>query len=179
LLLDAKHPHLLQLAPVSPLIRKLPALDFSFGVLLGLLSFHNALLQAAPKPIQMRLSQLPLAFEANAGQFEPDSMFAARSAAATISLNKAGAILYLHDAQRRPVRLTMAPVGATRSITLEGLNEAEGKANYFLGNDSSKWLTDCETVFASALPERLPRNRHDISREPEQPRVRLCCLPWR
>jgi hypothetical protein len=86
-----------------------------------------------------RLQEMPLAFEQNIGQYGPDVQFVARSAGATLSLNKRRATLLVHGVKRG---ITITPVRITHSVQVEGLDETEGKSNYFLGDDPRKWVTN-------------------------------------
>ena len=61
------------------------------------------------------------------------------SAGATISLNKERATLLVNDVKRR---ITITPAGMSHSVHMEGLDETEGKSNYFLGDDPAKWVTN-------------------------------------
>ncbi len=104
--------------------------------------FFSSLTQihAAPnvKP-DIRLAEMPLAFEQNIGQYGPDVQFVARSAGATLSLNKQQATLMVNDLKRR---IAITPVRISHSVKVEGLDETEGKSNYFLGDDPRKWVTN-------------------------------------
>ena len=103
-------------------------------------------------PIQIRsapsvrhdihVAEMPLAFESNVGQYGPDVKFVARSAGVTISLNKERATLFVNDVRRRPIRISITPVGISHSVHVGGLDETEGKSNYLLGDDPAKWVTN-------------------------------------
>jgi hypothetical protein len=97
-------------------------------------------IRAAPSlKHDIHLAEIPLAFESNVGQYGPDVKFVARSAGVTLSLNKERATILVNDVMRR---VTITPVGMTHSVHMEGLDETEGKSNYFLGDDPAKWVTN-------------------------------------
>jgi len=110
-----------------------------FTVFFSIFSFPIQI-QAAPSVTpDVRFAEMPLAFEQNIGQYGPDVQFVAGGAGATISLNKDRATLLVNDVKRR---ITIKPVGTTHSVHVEGLEETEGKSNYFLGDDPRKWVTN-------------------------------------
>src|SRR5882762_6696924 len=109
--------------------------------------------------------RLPLSFEANQGQTDSRVKFLARGQGYTLFLTQGGeAVLTLHKSAPKPkslraaahapaaepepetvtpsavVRMSLA--GANRTPQLEGVDELAGKANYFIGNDQTKWRTN-------------------------------------
>jgi hypothetical protein len=115
---------------------------------------------------QLRVSaayhRLPLYFEANRGQTDPQVKFLSRGSGHTLFLTgRAETVLVLgNSALRRPPAqptdrlsaivkpepevtppavLRMKLVGARLTPRVEGLDELPGKANYFTGNDPTKW----------------------------------------
>lgn len=88
----------------------------------------------------VRLATVPMAFEANAGQYRSNIKFAGRMPGGTVSLTSRGATIAGNGGSSPPVTIT--PVGGARSVAIEGLEETEGKSNYFLGRDPSKWIKD-------------------------------------
>lgn len=112
--------------------------------------------------------RLPLSFEANQGQTDSRMKFLARGQGYTLFLTHGGeAVLTLakrtvkrdslRSAAPAPVAepesetetpsavVRMSLAGANRAPQLEGTNELPGKANYFIGNDPSKWRTNVPT----------------------------------
>src|SRR3979409_1657147 len=102
--------------------------------------------------------KLPLHFEANRGQTDKDVRFLSRGAGYSLYLTTGEAVLVLtkanldakHDGRSTPERrdaqtqvravaLRMSLVGAVRKPLVSGLDEQQGKANYFIGNDPAKW----------------------------------------
>src|SRR6267378_2278024 len=109
--------------------------------------------------------RLPLSFEANQGQTDPRVKFLARGQGYTVFLTQGGeAVLTLrkpapkpkslraaaHAPAAKPESETVTPsavvrmnlAGANRTPQLEGVDELPGKANYFIGNDQTKWRTN-------------------------------------
>ena len=107
--------------------------------------------------------KLPLSFEANQGQSDKQVKFLSRGQGYTLFLTGDEAVLSLRrssaqDADRdklaalKPAAfksksidsavLRMKLVGANSSATVSGSEEQEGKSNYFIGNDSSRWRTN-------------------------------------
>ncbi len=116
--------------------------------------------------------KLPLSFEANRGQTEPSAQFLARGAGYSLFLtgNEAVFVMSRRDKQApsslepakhretqeatnsalprtttRTALLRMNLVGTNSILAAEGLEEQAGKANYFIGNDSTKWQVNIPT----------------------------------
>ncbi len=119
---------------------------------------------------QVRVSaaynSLPLSFEANRGQTDPQVKFVSRGSGYTLFLtSRAEAILALRkqppkrdplkpadlasmsatlnpDPASPPAVVRMKLVGASARPRVEGLDELPGKANYFIGNNPKKWRSN-------------------------------------
>jgi hypothetical protein len=119
---------------------------------------------------QLRVSEdygkLPLYFEANRGQTEPQVKFVSRGSGYTLFLTRDGeAALVLRKGEPKRDQLQTAalasaavapqaePAGATAVVRMklaganakpqvDELDELLGKANYFIGNDPKKWRTN-------------------------------------
>jgi hypothetical protein len=111
-----------------------------------------------------KYGKLPLAFEANNGQTSDQVEFLSRGQGYTLFLTRnAETVLVLASTQKetseqppnaRPVRVKprrestppwvvrMTLVNADVTSRAEGLEELQGKANYFIGSDSRKWRTN-------------------------------------
>jgi hypothetical protein len=99
--------------------------------------------------------KLPLTFEVNRGQTDSKVGFLSRGKGYDLSLSNAEAVIAQRkegsnessrDTQTGPAAvLRMKVVGAARAAHLEGLDELAGKANYLVGNDPHKWLTNIST----------------------------------
>ncbi len=106
-------------------------------------------------------SALPLSFEANQGQVDGQVKYLARGRAYTLFLTRDEAVLRLRsqksvDPRQLPPTTDRWPqttdsvlrlrlVGASFNAAVTGGDELPGKANYFIGNDPSKWRTNVRT----------------------------------
>jgi hypothetical protein len=86
--------------------------------------------------------RLPLSFEANVGQSADDVRFLSRGKGYTLFLTPREAVLSL---RKQSSVLRMKLVGANANAELSGQQELQGKVNYLIGNDRSKWHTDIAT----------------------------------
>jgi hypothetical protein len=92
--------------------------------------------------------QLPLTFEANQGQTDPQVAFLARGSRHALFLTRTEAVLVLQHAkssqsgssERSVVR--MKPLGARSDVRPEGLDVLPGRVNYLLGSRSEKWRSN-------------------------------------
>jgi YD repeat-containing protein len=122
--------------------------------------------------VQHALDRVPLAFEPNQGQTDPQVRYTARGKGLSQFLTASEAVMVLPPANSsgaeragiptpldkaqnlRPEKdsstdapvllpvVRMRLVGANPAAEVVGLNQLPGRSNYFLGNDSSKWQTD-------------------------------------
>src|SRR5207247_2802862 len=124
-------------------------------------------LPAAKAQVHESYGKLPLYFEANQGQTDPQVKFLSRGPRSTLVLTPAEAVLALRSAaspsraasivkeapdatpqQTQETQLTvlrMRFVGANAKTRVEGQEELPGKANYFIGNDPKKWRANAPT----------------------------------
>jgi Beta-propeller repeat len=96
-------------------------------------------------------ARLPLSFEANQGQTDSRVKFLAQGPGYTLFLTSDEAVLALPapshadkpgaDRENSPT-MAMRLVGANPASRISGLEELEGKSNYFIGNDPAKWRTN-------------------------------------
>jgi hypothetical protein len=102
--------------------------------------------------------KLPLVFEANQGQTDPQVKFVSRGAGYNLFLTNTEAVLTLHRASRREPNariaqdrtqedksavLHMKLAGTNVQATeVSGKDELPSKSNYFIGNDPKKWRTN-------------------------------------
>lgn len=115
--------------------------------------------EAQPNPGD---GQLPLTFEANQGQTDPQVKFLSRGRGYTAFLTTGGIILSLRsneatsavaalkDGPSAPKQLSSATlhfklVGAAPNPIIVGEDPQPGRVNYFIGNDRSKWHTNVPT----------------------------------
>jgi hypothetical protein len=90
---------------------------------------------------------LPINLEPNVGQADESVRFVARGNSYSLFLGDAEARLELRGGVKssttgRRVSLNMKLDGADPSALSRGLDEAESKSNYFVGNDPEKWRTE-------------------------------------
>ena len=101
--------------------------------------------------------KIPLHFEPNAGQIDEQVKFLSRGAGYSLFLTDSSVVLrpsfFVDEKQAAPKNegrkttdngriLQMKFVGANPSPEIAAENQLEGKTNYFVGNDASKWKTD-------------------------------------
>src|SRR5436309_14653418 len=133
-------------------------------------------LPAAKAQVHESYGKLPLYFEANQRQTDPQVKFLSRGPRSTLFLTPAEAVLALRsaaspsraasivkeapDATTQPTQetqltvLRMRFVGANSKTLVEGQEELPGKANYFIGNDPKKWRANVPT-FAKVQYENV------------------------
>jgi Beta-propeller repeat len=110
----------------------------------------------------MEYERLALNFEVNVGQMDPSVRFFTRGPGYSLFLGQDDAVISLkkaslsgHSTERSfrsrsatgPINslLRMRLVGANPNVRIDGVGELTGKANYFIGNDPSKWRTNVPT----------------------------------
>ena len=151
--------------------RKAALLLFSVAVLLaGSVAAVRG--QCAPtittEEAKAQYGKLPMSFVANQGQTDGSVNFTARGAGYSLFLKPTEAVFAMSrkkDTAKRGVNeqpwqmgqpksemtktetavLQMKLVGVNADSPSEGLEEQEGKVNYFIGNDESKWQTNIST----------------------------------
>lgn len=109
---------------------------------------HRDLASNVSTDVVSAYHQLPLIFEANQGQSDPEVKYLARGSGYGLFLTANQAVLTLrHSAvgarkvsQSSVVRMTLE--GASGKSAVSGVDELPGKSNYFIGNDPAKWHTD-------------------------------------
>jgi photosystem II stability/assembly factor-like uncharacterized protein len=103
---------------------------------------------------------LPLGFEANYGQADPQVKYLSRAGGCNLYLTAKEAVVILRESTRpsshegkpqspnanpQSCMLRMKLVGASDATRITALNELPGKTNYFIGNDPKKWRTNVPT----------------------------------
>jgi Domain of unknown function DUF11/Beta-propeller repeat len=100
-----------------------------------------------PNPTLKAYGQLPLIFEPNHGQSDPQVKFLAHGGAYGLFLTADSAVLRL----QRPTRqhsgqqvsaFSMKLANANPHANVQGTDQLPGKSNYFIGNDPSQWHRD-------------------------------------
>jgi len=109
--------------------------------------------------VRAAMSALPLAFEANQGQNDPQVKYMARGNGYTLFLTQTDAVFAVHSrsgngpeagkfalaktqpvpAEEKSAAIHMQMLGANSHARLAGGNELPGRANYYIGKDSTKW----------------------------------------
>jgi len=121
----------------------------------------QANLSVSPSVVE-NYGKLPLAFEANQGQSDPEVKFLSRGAGYSLFLTSTDAVLTLRQTSKqeagapgvrvrnspekalresRSAVLRMKLVGSNAKTEVTGQDELPGKSNYFIGNDPKKWHT--------------------------------------
>ncbi len=114
--------------------------------------------------------QLPLSFEANAGQTDPKVDFISRGSGYALFLTSREAVLALRAASTSPTTgdgrneheatagavLRMKFVGSEAKPRVAGQEELPGKVNYVVGNDRRQWRTGISTYAKVAYQNLYP-----------------------
>jgi len=87
---------------------------------------------------KLALGQLPLRFEPNEGQTDPQVKFLARGAGFGLFLTPDQAVLTL-GVRRKSTSVSMRLAGAKSGAVLTGNDRLPGKSNYFIGNNPAQW----------------------------------------
>lgn len=116
----------------------------------------------ASPPIAQDFGVLPLSFEENRGQTDPQVAYLARGSGYTLFLAPTSAVFELQRvtaAQRHPSEtavIRMDLVGADRRAQMSGQQSLPGTANYLIGNDRSKWSMGLPTFARTATNAIYP-----------------------
>lgn len=89
-----------------------------------------------------RYFKLPLHFEENHGQTSESVKFLTRGHRYTFYFTPQDMVMDLRKERDMSYALRMQFVNSNPTCKLEGVEELEGKAHYFIGKDSKKWLND-------------------------------------
>jgi len=123
----------------------------------------------APRPVSV--ATLPLVFEANQGQTDNSVKFVARGSGYTLFLGPDLLTLALAEREAGPPRLSAGYHGArprhaetvrirftgtNRGARISGAEELPGTANYFIGNDRSKFVAGVRTFRRVKCEEIYP-----------------------
>ena len=91
-------------------------------------------------------ARLPLSFEENRGQSDPAVRFLSHGRGYRVFVTTTETVLVLRQPSTPTSSVvTMRLIGANPGARSTGLEELPGKANYFIGNDPSRWLKDVRT----------------------------------
>jgi len=116
--------------------------------------------------IKARMTRVPLHFEENRGQSDKKVRFVARGNRFVTFLTDKEAVFSVTpptprpagpgDPVAKPSVVRMGVVGATGESRVTGHSKVQAKTNYFIGSDSSKWLTDVPNFTRVKYDEVLP-----------------------
>ncbi len=135
--------------------------------------------QIAQLKINQNYGHIPLCFEPNEGQTDPQVRFLARGGGYNLFLTPAEAVFVLKrgDANHSPRQPTLSKRSASKGSSLQtnppdvlrirleggnrkaefaGMEEAGGKSHYFIGNDHSKWRTNIPNYGKVGIKEVYP-----------------------
>src|SRR3989441_149346 len=119
--------------------------------------------QATKQQVLVAYGKLPLIFEANQGQTDPQVKFLSRGSGYTLFLTPTEAVLTLtkvdahaklrisgeatlvEPEKRAGTVLRMKLLGANPTPRVTGVEELCGRSNYFIGNDPAKWRANVPT----------------------------------
>jgi uncharacterized protein (TIGR03437 family) len=115
-------------------------------IILSLVAFSLVLggwLKPAPVQVTAAASyqQLPMMFEANAGQAHSSIKYIARGHGYQVFLTEADATLRLFGKDENTTAQLQLKLNA-KALTPVATNELRTRSNYFIGHDPSAWLTD-------------------------------------
>jgi hypothetical protein len=145
---------------LNSLIAPIIMTSLLFGNALALADYSQKASEPPPPTkvqVQEDYGKLPLHFEANRGQTDQQVQFLSRGTRHTIFLTPSEAVLVMAKAEQpahhkvelgakvTPTVLRMTFAGANPQPQVIGREELPGKANYFIGNDPSKWQTNVPT----------------------------------
>ena len=88
------------------------------------------------------LRDLPLRFEPNLGQWNPEVRFSGRAADSTVFLTSREAVLSIPGPAGKPAHtVSLSLRGSNRSPRIEGLDLLSSRSNYFTGARKENWRT--------------------------------------
>jgi hypothetical protein len=104
---------------------------------------HSPNVPASSTQIQASLARLPISFEPNQGQTDSTAKFVAHGRGYALYLTPSEAVLTLPERSQsyfRQAAVEMQLAGANQQPEIVGAERLAGRSNYFIGNDSSRWL---------------------------------------
>ena len=148
-------------SPLPGVVQRTFVLVIALSMLMlgvGLPSVPNAQLSSSvdSQSAAQAYGKLPLSFEANVGQTDPEVQFISRGSGYTLFLTPTEAVLRLSrppaagDDRRAAAEasggiLRMQLVGGNSDPASIGTNRLPGSVNYLTGNDPGKWHTNVPT----------------------------------
>ncbi len=135
--------------------------------------------QTALLKLNQNHGHIPLYFEPNEGQFDPQVKFLSRGSGYSLFITPAEAVFVLKRGEgknlpqrlrdpakgfgaKEPIKpnnpdvLRLRLEGGNRLAEFAGMEKTEGKSNYFIGNDRSKWHTNIPNYTKVKMREVYP-----------------------
>jgi uncharacterized repeat protein (TIGR01451 family) len=106
------------------------------------LAFSLLLLVPVEAQTRAAYGRLPMHFEENRGQTDARVRFVARGAGYAFFITETETVAVLQKENAEPAVLRMQLIGANPRPRVEGDGLFEGKSNYLIGSDPSKWRTN-------------------------------------
>jgi photosystem II stability/assembly factor-like uncharacterized protein len=118
---------------------------------------NTAKTEEAFRAVRDAYGKLPLRFETNSGQSDPDVRFIARADGSTLFLTPTGAVLALQPSHQQAARpsngsssntasaVRMKWIGADSAVEIAGRDRLPGNSNYFKGNVPGRWQSNVPT----------------------------------
>ncbi len=112
---------------------------------------------AVSDELSVQLTKLPLSFIENQGQKQSPVLFHVEAAGHSIYFTPDEVVLAASDAVTdRSSVIRISIPGSDPGVRVEGVDLLPGTANFFVGNDPSKWKVEVPTYAAVAYREVLP-----------------------
>lgn len=108
------------------------------------------------EPLKPESVQFPIQFEPNLGQEDAGVKYFARGSDFKVLLSDSGANFLFQNSEGNSSELTLILEGAQGHAKLSGVGAAGASANYFVGNDPSKWRTNVPTYLAAIYKDAYP-----------------------
>lgn len=86
------------------------------------------------------IARLPMIFEANRGQAPSQASYLLRGSLTAAEFQKDGVLLQMPGSETTLTQLKMRLLGTLDSVAPIGEREMEGRSNYLIGSDSSRWI---------------------------------------
>ncbi len=106
--------------------------------------------------LSVDVSGLPLVFIQNEGQVSDDVLYHANAPAHSIFFTKDAVVFTVGSGGISPASVEIALEGHSPGVVVTGEDKLGGKANFFIGNDPSKWVRDVPTFGRVRYSNILP-----------------------